>query len=290
MSCVLFSFAGWPFNRNESASFAHFLRSVSSTLSGVRRGNNQLCPYLCILCICIFVQSNPSDPTWAALISPATSDPCWATTHWDNSPSSSTSAQNFSKFSAPPRITEKEKFFLKIIFSSLLAGASVLLWVIRECSAYLVPSMGDRDGSGVKEPQSRTTLKTLAEKVETENLEEEDLGKRVSREGFNHLEMVWYEENRAKAEHGVIFNIPIHEWNFRYSNPFYRGARRMHVPPNLMKISKTLWLLTSNHFKHLQRVGGGGGLGWSGGVVEPLFEIFCFPLYSCCPSLRISQA
>ena len=49
-------------------------------------GNNQLCPYLCILCICIFVQSNPSDPTWAALISPATSDPCWATTHWDNSP------------------------------------------------------------------------------------------------------------------------------------------------------------------------------------------------------------
>ena len=121
--------------------------------------------------------------------------------------------------------------------------------------------MGDRDGGGVKEPQSRTTLKTLEEKVETENLEEEDLGKRVSREGFNHLEMVWYEENRAKAEHGVIFNIPIHEWNFRYSNPFYRGARRMHVPPNLMKISKTLWLLTANHFKHLQRVGGGGGWG-----------------------------
>ena len=86
MSCVLFSCAGWPFDRNESASFAHFLRSVSSTLSGVRRGNNQLCPYLCILCICIFVQSNPSDPTWAALISTATSDPCWATTHWDNSP------------------------------------------------------------------------------------------------------------------------------------------------------------------------------------------------------------
>ena len=96
--------------------------------------------------------------------------------------------------------------------------------------------MGDRDGSGVKEPQSRSTLKTLEEKVETKNLEEEDLGKRVSREGFNHLEMVWYEENRAKAEHGVIFNIPIHEWNFRYSNPFYRGSRRMHVPPNLMKI------------------------------------------------------
>ena len=124
--------------------------------------------------------------------------------------------------------------------------------------------MGDRDGSGVKEPQSRTTLKTLEEKVETKNLEEEDLGKRVSREGFNHLEMVWYEENRAKAEHGVIFKIPIHggnEWNFRYSNPFYRGARRMHVPPNLMKISKTLWLLTSNHFKHLHRVGGGGVVG-----------------------------
>ena len=67
--------------------------------------------------------------------------------------------------------------------------------------------MGDRDGSGVKEPQSRTTLKTLEEKVETKNLEEEDLGKRVSREGFNHLEMVWYEENRAKAEHGVIFKF-----------------------------------------------------------------------------------
>ena len=69
--------------------------------------------YLCILCICIFVQSNPSDPTWAALISPATSDPRWATTHWDNSPSSSILAQNFSKFSAPPRITEKDKSLSK---------------------------------------------------------------------------------------------------------------------------------------------------------------------------------
>ena len=48
----------------------------------------------------------------------------------------------------------------------------------------------------------------------------------------------------------------------------------MHVPPNLMKISKTLRLLTSNHFKHLLRVGGRGWLGWSGGVVEPLFERF----------------
>ena len=68
--------------------------------------------------------------------------------------------------------------------------------------------MGDREGSGVNEPPCDSLKKakkevgdSSSEKVETEA---HDLGKRGSREGFNHLEMVWYEENREKAEHGVM--------------------------------------------------------------------------------------
>ena len=55
MSCVLFSCAGWPFNRNESASFAHFLRSVSSTLSGVRRGETINFALICVFCVFVFL-------------------------------------------------------------------------------------------------------------------------------------------------------------------------------------------------------------------------------------------
>ena len=64
--------------------------------------------------------------------------------------------------------------------------------------------MGDsRDCSGVDEPpcDSLKKAKEVGEKVETEA---HNLGKRGSREGFNYLEMVWYEENREKAEHGVM--------------------------------------------------------------------------------------
>ena len=63
--------------------------------------------------------------------------------------------------------------------------------------------MGDsRDCSGVNEPPCDSLKKAKeSEKVETEA---HDLGKRGSREGFNYLEMVWYEENREKAEHGVM--------------------------------------------------------------------------------------
>ena len=67
--------------------------------------------------------------------------------------------------------------------------------------------MGDREGSGVNEPPCDSLKKakevgdSSSEKVETEA---HDLGKRGSREGFNYLEMVWYEENREKAEHGVM--------------------------------------------------------------------------------------
>ena len=55
VSCVPFSFAGWPFNRNESASFAHFLRSVSSTLSGVRRGETNNFALICVFCVFVFL-------------------------------------------------------------------------------------------------------------------------------------------------------------------------------------------------------------------------------------------
>ena len=61
--------------------------------------------------------------------------------------------------------------------------------------------MGDRDGSGVSEPP-RATLKKAEEEVD------HNLG---SGEGFNHLEMVWYEENREKAEHGVIMEFSIQQ-------------------------------------------------------------------------------
>ena len=78
--------------------------------------------------------------------------------------------------------------------------------------------MGDIVGSGVNEP-SHTTLKkgkekvALEEKVETDLEEAQNLDKRASKEGFNHLEMVWYEENREKAEHGVMeFSIHCHQW------------------------------------------------------------------------------
>ena len=60
--------------------------------------------------------------------------------------------------------------------------------------------MGDREGSGVNEP-ARATLK----KVEEEEASSEKVVHNLaSGEGFNHLEMVWYEENREKAEHGVM--------------------------------------------------------------------------------------
>ena len=77
--------------------------------------------------------------------------------------------------------------------------------LIREHLAYLAPSMGDRHGSGVKEPPC-TSLQAedvaLQEEVEVD-LEVQHWGKTDSKEGFHDLEMVWYEENRAKAEHGV---------------------------------------------------------------------------------------
>ena len=68
--------------------------------------------------------------------------------------------------------------------------------------------MGDIVGSGVNEPAHTTVKKgkevALEEKVEIDPEEANNLGKRGSREGFNHPEMVWYEENREKAEHGVM--------------------------------------------------------------------------------------
>ena len=70
--------------------------------------------------------------------------------------------------------------------------------------------MGDRAGSGVNEPPCTGLKKAKevgalsSEKVETDLEARHDFGKRGSREGFNHLEMVWYEENREKAEHGVM--------------------------------------------------------------------------------------
>ena len=86
--------------------------------------------------------------------------------------------------------------------------------------------MGDVVGSGVNEP-SHTTLKkgtekvALEEKVQTDLEEAQNLDKRASKEGFNHLEMVWYEENREKAEHGVMeFSIHCHQ-----------GVLRMDVAP-----------------------------------------------------------
>ena len=61
--------------------------------------------------------------------------------------------------------------------------------------------MGDREGSGVNEP-ARATLKKAEEEEALSEKVEHNLGS--AGEGFNHLDMVWYEENREKAEHGVM--------------------------------------------------------------------------------------
>ena len=99
------------------------------------------------------------------------------------------------------------KIFLQTFFNFFSRVATVL-GLIREHLAYLAPSMGDRHGSGVKEPPC-TSLQAedvaLPEEVEVD-LEVQHWGKTDSKESFHDLEMVWYEENRAKAEHGVTWS------------------------------------------------------------------------------------
>ena len=107
--------------------------------------------------------------------------------------------------------------------------------------------MGDRDGSGVNEPPRATLKKASAEKVDQEA--DHNLG---SGEGFNPLEMVWYEENREKAEHGVINGISYHVFTGFHSVQ----TQRIHGAPSSKICLNSHDLLTSralSHFRNYQQ-------------------------------------